>query len=414
VVARIKHNKSIRATLEYNEAKLQKGKAACIYAGNYLATVGDLTFDKKVSRLNQLVALNEAVASNCVHISLNFHPDDKLPDRELVSIAKAYMDGIGFRDQPYLVYRHDDAAHPHIHIVTVNIKSDGKKIDMFNIGKEKSELVRKQIEKDFHLTVAERKKLQQTNEPALKVQYATDCTTAAINKVLNQVLYTYMYTSIPELNAVLQLYNVRADTGNDGSKLQQRGGLVFKILQDGKAVGVGIKASDLEGKPTKKIIENICRENKVKRASLSDNIRDKIDTARFRSNHFQSFKNNLAKHQVHLVDRYAINGMLYGLTYIDHNTGAVFNGSDLGKQYSAKGISGKFDSKKQVQMPATLQVLGTGVDHGRRHESVEIGLSAQGETTTPKQTILDAIIDPVNTSTYLPWQLKRKKKKRKK
>jgi hypothetical protein len=36
------------------------------------------------------------------------------------------MDKIGFGDQPYLVYRHLDAGHPHIHIVTKTLSIMGR------------------------------------------------------------------------------------------------------------------------------------------------------------------------------------------------------------------------------------------------------------------------------------------------
>ena len=40
------------------------------------------------------------------------------------------MQGIGFGNQPYLVYQHHDAGHPHIHMVTANIQADGQRIKM--------------------------------------------------------------------------------------------------------------------------------------------------------------------------------------------------------------------------------------------------------------------------------------------
>ena len=53
---------------------------------------------------------------------------DKLSKEKLKEIANEYMQKIGFGEQPYLLYQHHDAGHPHIHIVTTNIKADGKRI----------------------------------------------------------------------------------------------------------------------------------------------------------------------------------------------------------------------------------------------------------------------------------------------
>jgi hypothetical protein len=407
MVARIKNNKSIRATLSYNETKVQHGKAACLYAGNYLSVADQLSVSDKAQCLQHRAALNEAVGSNCVHISLNFHRDDKLDDDKLVNIAKQYMEGIGFADQPYLVYRHNDAAHPHIHIVSTNIEATGRRIDMHNIGRNKSEPVRKQVEKDFRLVIAGTTKKQMDTAPALQVQYGEDPTAEAINKVLQTVLHKYYFTSLAELNAVLQLYNLRADSGSESSRLQTRNGLVYKVIKEGKAAGIGIRASDLQGRPTKKMIEALCKTNEYKRASLFKATRDKIDMAVVKSKHLEGFRHILSKQQIHLVERYAVNGMLYGLTYIDHKTGAVFNGSDLGKIYSAKAISEKLSISHNH--PRSIQLR---TEH--RHQSATISSTDQHEPFPQKQTVLDALVEPVQTNAFLPWQLKRKKRKRKK
>ena len=102
-----------------------------------------------------IVLTQRASKSNTLHISLNFDPSEKLARKTLVAIAKSYMGKIDFGNQPYLVYEHIDSGHPHIHILTTNIKSDGARIDTFNIGRLKSDRARKEIEKEFGLVKAE-------------------------------------------------------------------------------------------------------------------------------------------------------------------------------------------------------------------------------------------------------------------
>jgi hypothetical protein len=46
----------------------------------------------------------------------------------------------------------------------------------------------------------------------------------------------------------------------------------------------------------------------------------------------------LGKRDIQLLFRENKDGIIYGLTYIDHRNRSVFNGSDLGKAYSAKAI----------------------------------------------------------------------------
>ncbi len=65
-----------------------------------------------------------------VHISLNPHPDDVLTDTELQDIAREYLEKIGYGNQPYLIFKHEDIDRHHLHIVTVNVDENGRSIDI--------------------------------------------------------------------------------------------------------------------------------------------------------------------------------------------------------------------------------------------------------------------------------------------
>src|SRR4051812_30019494 len=126
MVAVINTGHSIRSIFNYNENKVRLGKAECIGEGNYPIDLADLTLDSKLKTLLKQLELNKNVTRNSVHISLNFDQSEKeFSNEKLMEIAQVYMDKIGFGSQPYLVYRHYDAGHPHIHIVSIKVKSDG-------------------------------------------------------------------------------------------------------------------------------------------------------------------------------------------------------------------------------------------------------------------------------------------------
>jgi phage pi2 protein 07 len=71
-----------------------------------------------------------------------------------------------------------------------------------------------------------------------KVEYGKLETKRAIANVLSNVLRTYKYTSLPELNAVLKQYNIMADGGSEDSRIYKNMGLVYYAPDDsGKRVG---------------------------------------------------------------------------------------------------------------------------------------------------------------------------------
>src|SRR5690606_3631992 len=221
----IKTENSIHNIFNYNENKVKQDVAECIGEGNYPMEADKMNLNMKLNRLLKQTALNDNVKRNSVHISLNFDPSEtaSLSKEKLMNIANTYMDKIGFGQQPYLVYQHHDSGHPHIHIVSIKIREDGSRIDTQNIGRNQSEIARKEIEKSFGLVVAEGhgKNQKQELQPITmgKVQYGKIESKKAIANVLNVVLPTYKYSSLPELNAVLQQYNVLADRGSENSRI---------------------------------------------------------------------------------------------------------------------------------------------------------------------------------------------------
>ena len=175
MVAVIHTSNSLNMVLNYNEQKAKQGKAECLMAVNYPKDVEQLNFYQKLHRLTNLAALNEQAQRNGIHISLNFDPSEKLDKEKLGAIAKDYMDRIGFGKQPFLMYEHHDAGHPHIHIVTTNIEANGRRIELHNIGRNQSTVARKEIEIKYQLIKADGRKPQQVNEiipiTASKIQY---------------------------------------------------------------------------------------------------------------------------------------------------------------------------------------------------------------------------------------------------
>src|SRR5215216_3613587 len=139
MVAVIKFSSSLRNVLNYNENKLKQKKAELIHSSAYAKDTDKLGFTEKFKRLEKQMELNDVSKKSVVHISLNFDPSEKLKHSTLKGIADAYMQKIGFGDQPYLVYEHRDAGHPHIHIVSTTIRNDGSRIKTHNIGRNQSE-----------------------------------------------------------------------------------------------------------------------------------------------------------------------------------------------------------------------------------------------------------------------------------
>lgn len=414
MVAVIKTGHSVHSILLYNENKVKEGKAKCIGEGGYPAAVKDMNTSMKLSRLTRQNGLNANVKRNSVHISLNFHPSEKYGDEKLLRIADAYMDKIGFGQQPYLVYRHDDAGHPHIHLVSIKIREDGSRIDMQNIGKNQSEKARREIEKQFNLIRAEGRKPEEVRlvKPVAvsKVCYGKTESKKAMSGVLGSVLLNYKYCSLAELNAVLQLYHIKADRGSEDSRIFKNGGLVYRILDaDRKVIGVPIKASDFSIRPTLAFLEKRYVFNNGEKTFEKKRIRNAVDTVFLSKNmQMEQVVSQLKKEGIDAVLRKSDTGELYGITYVDHVTKCVLNGSALGKNYSAKGMLERCKTDKKT---AAALEAGPHLGHGfREQEQLDSGGPSKGTSVK----ILEELFKPEWQAGNVLSALKRKRRRRRK
>jgi len=356
MVAIIKTGTSIRGVLHYNENKVADGEAKLILASGFAGEIENMTFQNKVQRFQHLTELKPSVETNALHISLNFDASEKITNAKMQDIAIAYMERIGFGDQPFLVYRHNDAGHQHLHIATVSIQRDGEAIKTHNIGRDLSEPARKSIEKDFNLVVAERKVFKQ--EPGIKpadleqAKYGRSSTKRQISNVLAGVINDYKFTSLAEFNSVLRQFNVIADRGKEDSEMFQNKGLIYSLVGvNGEKIGVPVKSSSFYGKPTLRNLESKFEKNKEKRNPFKQSLIERINKVftKYERIRKETLLAELKKDGINLILHQNVNGRIYGTTFIDHQNKSVFNGSDLGKLYSANALIERICSEDRIR-----------------------------------------------------------------
>ena len=121
----------------------------------------------------------------------------------------------------------------------------------------------------------------------------------------------------------------------------------------------------------------------------------------------------LKKEGITTVLRRSEAGLLYGITYVDHNTHNVFNGSSLGKEYSAKAI--------QDRCGEVISQGEKNLEQGENKEKLELFFTeidqildeqTSGLTKLTEEIIYN-LLGPVYVNHYLPheWTIKRNLKK---
>ena len=85
-----------------------------------------------------------------LHVSLSAAPGEKLTDAQWSEISRRYLAGMEFLDNQYLVTRHTDTEHEHIHILANRITHAGQVVSDSK-DFERQEILMRAIEREFDL-----------------------------------------------------------------------------------------------------------------------------------------------------------------------------------------------------------------------------------------------------------------------
>lgn len=128
---------------------------------NIIASEGvDLTSNKSIVASFSLQAKSRPSLKNFVgHISLSFAPEDapKLSDTLMADIAKEYLRRMGIVNTQFVMSRHHDKPHPHVHIAYNRVDNDGNAITG-DQGFRKSARITQALTREYGLTFSKGKK----------------------------------------------------------------------------------------------------------------------------------------------------------------------------------------------------------------------------------------------------------------
>ena len=95
-------------------------------------------------------ALRPNLSKAVCHVSLSLHPEESLSDEQWCEAAHSWLQGMGSVNNQYVISRHTDAAHAHIHILVNRIALDGKVVSDAHDYRRQEKIMR-ELEQRFSL-----------------------------------------------------------------------------------------------------------------------------------------------------------------------------------------------------------------------------------------------------------------------
>ena len=336
MIAKISATENLGGTLGYNFKKVEKEEASILLTqGLYQNKEGTYTMAEVFADMQAVIPEKCRTKKMVFHCSLNPHPDEKLSDERLTQIAKEYMEALGYGNQPYIVFKHNDIAREHIHIVSLRIDGEGKKInDKFE--KRRSKKITDALEKRFGL-IPSSKVADKAVEETPKIDITRGNIKEQVASALRMVLKHYKFCSLGELNAILSVYNLAVEEVKTEFRGKKYDGLVYVPTDDkGDKVGTPIHASDIGRGVGYTAVQNRMQKSKQNVKPLIPTVRNKVlQTMRTSPNTEKELRQRLEEQGLRVVIRKKESGCIYGITFIDDEQGVALNGSRLGKGYAA-------------------------------------------------------------------------------
>ena len=344
MVAKISIGRSLYGALAYNTQKVNAGEGKLL-ATNRVFDSGDGQMDcaRLLRDFCNCMPENVRTRNTVIHISLNPHPGDRLTDMEMANIAQIYMERLGYGNQPYVIVKHEDIDRHHVHIVSVNVDEKGKRIDKDFLFR-RSERIRKKLEKEFNLHPAEHKR-DKIHEVVSKVDIGKGDVKKQIASVLFSTTTRYRFQTMGEYRALLSLYNIHVEETRGKVGGREYHGFVYSATDEkGNKVGNPFKASLFGKSASYAAIEKrfSLSKKQIAENKFTEPSKRAVLQVLGETYHKDKFVNLLKDKGIDTVLRLTDEGRIYGVTFIDHRTGCVLNGSRMGKELSANVLQEHF------------------------------------------------------------------------
>jgi hypothetical protein len=384
MIAKISHGSSLYGALAYNQQKVdaEKGK---ILECNLVMTPPDGRFNVYdcVADFERFTPSHGRTAKPVVHISLNPHPEDKLTDEQLADIGREYLDRMGYGNQPWMIFKHEDIDRQHLHIVTTRVRSDGTLVSDKN-NYERSRKITDDLERKYGLHAKERR--QGEAWQLTPVDAAVGELKRQVGSVVKPLSEMYRFRSLAEYRALLSLYNIGVEKIEGDNKGHRYAGLVYSALDpDGNRIGQPLKSSLFGRKYGIASLEATMLKSgeAIQAGNAVAGIKGIVSAALADSRDGSEFRVALRGKGIDLVLRHNDEGRLYGVTFIDHRSRTVLNGSALGKEFSANALSARFGGFADVGRREGLQPTLSASSPMGNEQVVSAPTSSVDEIVTP-------------------------------
>ena len=366
MVAKINRGVSLYGAIVYNQQKVDDATARIIYGNRMITDVTgnpEQVMRQTIWAFENYLLANKNTEKPVLHISLNPSLDDRLTDSQFADLAKEYMQKMGYGDQPYIVYLHEDIDRRHVHIVSTCVKENGEKIsDAYEWNRSMKAC--RELENKFGLKPVADKRNELLAPYLKKADYRDGDVKRQVGNILKSVFPAYRFQTFGEFSAMLSCFNIEAKQVRGEFEGSPYNGIVYTLTDDtGRPVCTPIKSSLIGKRFGYEGIENRIAVNvrDFRSRKWQPKIHDAVTLAMHgcRGNR-EDFIRLLGEKGIDVVFRENEEGRFFVVFFFVFLFCVVFKGSCLGFFFSANAFEQLFSRPQEFpEQEAPGQYAGT-------------------------------------------------------
>ena len=311
---------SVSVTVGYNEQKVSEGTASVTYCSN----IEDRNDPMKTFRQYENASIRTEKMS--FHASINPAVGEKLDQEKMIEFVKEYMEGMGYGDQPYILYRHNDIDREHYHIVSVRVDKNGKKINDSFEGRRSTRLLR-ELAKKYGFTVGKSNDFRKSD--TIKVRCFDPSRhnySGQIESLMKDVM-KYRFTTVNQFEAAMRSLGVEMVYKSRGGKTE----INFYGLDPitGKRCTGCIKGRSLDIPTYDQIIMQTLSQERPVGKEERQRTSKVVQFCFSKATSERHFRSLLGKFGISVEYSRSSEGRIFGATFIDHEQQCCFKASEL-------------------------------------------------------------------------------------
>lgn len=326
----------MKPVLDYNEQKIFSGGADLLFVRN-LPDESFATIHETFHRMETNNAIDARTKNISFHMSVNPGQGDKTKESQIPDLIDEMMQGLGYGDQPYVVYRHKDIDRTHYHVVSIRVNEEGKAINAKNERRNCNKLMWKTAEKYGFTPGLGDGKSEKINFEGFRFNVKAGSAMQQYSTLFDAAIQ-YDFRSFAQFQCIMQAFGVKVTETESvsGKRLAFQG-----LSSKGRPCTHPIYEKDMGEAFHEKLQRNMQgyidynADRRKERARVMGYVGACLDHATSRDH----FVNMLKANGIDTFFSVTEEGKPFGVTFVDHTTKTVLKGSELGKGFSISMIT---------------------------------------------------------------------------